>query len=168
MCCEGQPLRLLEKPVTPQTITIDRGRNGKKWDLTAVAARTGNVQFRRNRPFVERLARLQPSPDNALTEQAAQGLYGLCWAGIIHLLARLLAQAPPVLAYPLQDTPQALFDRVTQLAVNNVATPGLGARLVTAHAGPRNLARLLRHVADGLEGAGIANLPALVGAAETA
>lgn len=116
----------------------------------------------------ERLARLQPSPDDDLSEQATQGLYGLCWAGLIHLVARLLAQAPPTLAYPLMDTPQALFDRVTQLAVANVAVPGPGARLVSAYAGPRHLARLLRHVADGLEGAGIANLPAPAGAAEPA
>jgi ATP-dependent RNA helicase HelY len=113
----------------------------------------------------ERLSRLQPSPDDDLTEQATQGLYGLCWAGLIHLVARLLDQSPPVLAYPLQETPQALFDRVTQLATADAAPAGVGARLVSAYAGPRHLARLLRHVADGLEGAGIANLPAPAGAA---
>lgn len=116
----------------------------------------------------ERLARLQPSPDDDLTEQATQGLYGLCWAGLIHLVARLLDQPPPVLAYPLQETPQALFDRVTQLATADVALAGAGARLVSAYAGPRHLARLLRHIADGLEGAGIANLSAPAGAAEPA
>jgi hypothetical protein len=116
----------------------------------------------------ERLGRLQPSPDDDLTEQATQGLYGLCWAGLIHLVARLLDQLPPALAYPLRETPQALFDRVTQLATADVAPAGAGARLVSAYAGPRHLARLLRHVADGLEGAGIANLSAPAGAAEPA
>jgi len=116
----------------------------------------------------ERLSRLQPSLDDQLAEQATQGLYGLCWAGLIHLVARLLGQVPPALAYPLVETPQALFDQVTQLAVANIATPGPGARLVSAYAGPRHLARLLRHVADGLEGAGIANLPAPAGAEEPA
>lgn len=114
-----------------------------------------------------RLARLQPSPDADLTEQATQGLYGLCWAGLTHLVARLLSQTPPSLAYPLMDTPQSLFDRVTQMASADVAASDVGARLVSAYAGPRHLARLLRHVADGLEGAGIANLPTPTGAGES-
>ena len=88
--------------------------------------------------------------------------------GLIHLVARLLDQAPPSLAYPLMETPQALFDRVTQLSVANVAVPGPGARLGSAYAGPRHLARLLRHVPDGLEGAGIANLPAPMGSEKPA
>lgn len=116
----------------------------------------------------ERLARLQPSPDDDLTEQATQGLYGLCWAGLIHLVARLIDQPPPALAYPLRETPQALFDRVTQLAIADVVPTADGARLVSAYAGPRHLARLLRHVADGFEGVGIANLPPPAGAAEPA
>ncbi|MGF7163316.1 superfamily II DNA/RNA helicase [Rhodoligotrophos appendicifer] len=52
------------------------------------------------------------------------------------------------------------------MAIADVAPAAAGARLVSAYAGPRHLARLLRHVADGLEGAGIANLPAPAGAAE--
>lgn len=114
----------------------------------------------------ERLSRLQPSAEDDLTEQATQGLYGLCWAGLIHLVARLLDQPPPALAYPLLETPQALFDRVTMLAVADVVPEAGRGRLVSAYAGPRHLARLLRHVADGLEGAGVANLPAPAGAAE--
>lgn len=116
----------------------------------------------------ERLARLQPSPEDNLTEQATQGLYGLCWAGLIHLVARLLDQAPPALAYPLGESPQAMFDRVTKLAVADISPTEASARLVSAYDGPRHLARLLRHVADGLDGAGIANLPAPAGAAEPA
>lgn len=116
----------------------------------------------------QRLARLQPSNDDDLTEQATQGLYGLCWAGLAHLVARLLDQPPPALVYPLGETPQALFDRATALAVAELEPTADGARLVSAFAGPRHLARLLRHVADGLEGAGIANLPTPVGAAEPA
>ncbi|AUX79278.1 DEAD/DEAH box helicase [Sinorhizobium fredii] len=116
----------------------------------------------------ERLVRLQPSPDGDLTEQATQGLYGLCWAGLVQLVARLLDQPPPALAYPLRETPQALFDRVTQLAIADFTPAAASARLVSAYAGPRHLARLLRHVADGLEGAGIANLPTPAGAAEPA
>lgn len=116
----------------------------------------------------ERLSRLQPSPEADLTEQATQGLYGLCWAGLVHLVARLMDQAPPALAYPLLETPQSLFDRVSSLAIANVVSDAAGGRLVSAYAGPRHLARLLRHVADGLEGAGIAHLPLPAGAVEPA
>jgi ATP-dependent RNA helicase HelY len=116
----------------------------------------------------ERLSRLQPSPEDDLTEQATQGLYGLCWAGLIHLVARLLNQPPPALAYPVLETPQALFDRVIQLAIADIAPEESGGRLVSAYAGPRHLARLLRHVADSLEGTGIAHLPTPAGAAEPA
>jgi hypothetical protein len=116
----------------------------------------------------ERLARLQPSPDDELSEQATQGLYGLCWAGLVQLVAQLLNQAPPPLAYPLAEAPQQIFDRVTELAVVGIALPEPGAHLVSAYAGPRHLARLLRHVADSLQGAGVANLPAPLGAEERA
>ncbi len=114
----------------------------------------------------ERLARLQPDPDEMLTEQATQGLFGLCWAGLVQFVARLLDQPSPGLVYPLLETPQQTFDKVTQLSVAEVAPAPEGARLVSAYAGPRHLARLLRHIADGLENAGIANLPAPPGAEE--
>ena len=54
------------------------------------------------------------------------------------------------------------------MAVADVPIPGPGARLVSAYSGPRHLARLLRHVADGLERTGIAHLPAPPGAEEPA
>lgn len=114
----------------------------------------------------ERLARLQPTPEADLAEQATQGLYGLCWAGLSLLVSRLLDQPLPLLAYPLMATPQEVFDRVVTLAVDNLALGGPGARMVSAYAGPRHLARLLRHVAGSLEGAGIAHLPAPAGAQE--
>lgn len=111
---------------------------------------------------------MQPAAEATLTEQATQGLYGLCWAGLVQLVARLLDRPPPALAYPYFDTPQLAFDRVIQLAVADVSLAGEGARLVSAYAGPRHLARLLRHVADGLEGAGVAHLPAPAGGEERA
>lgn len=116
----------------------------------------------------QRLAFLQPTENEDLTEQATQGLYGLCWAGIVLLVARLLRTAPPDLAYPVGESPQALFDHVTELAVADLAPAADAARFVSAYAGPRHLARLLRHVADSLEGAGVANLPAPAGASEPA
>jgi len=115
----------------------------------------------------ERLSRLQPFPGDDLTEQATQGLYGMCWAGLVQLVAQLLDQPPPDLAYPLRETPQAVFDRVVQLAVVGLEPEDGGARLVSAYAGPRHLARLLRHVADGLEGVGVAHLPTPAGAVES-
>lgn len=168
------PLLFLIAEQSPDAREAARGLAGGRLEDVHRGALLESIQDLAQERFTaileraERLARLQPSPGDDLTEQAIQGLYGLCWAGLIHLVARLLAQVPPVLAYPLLDTPQALFDRVTQLAVANIAVPGPGAHLVSAYAGPRHLARLLRHVADGLEGAGIANLPVPTGAVEPA
>ncbi|GAN61736.1 hypothetical protein ACI01nite_25960 [Acetobacter cibinongensis] len=168
------PLLFLIAEQSPDAREAARGLAGGRLEDVHRGALLESIQDLAQERFVaileraERLARLQPSADDDLTEQATQGLYGLCWAGLIHLVARLLAQAPPVLAYPLLETPQALFDRVTQLAVANVTAPRPGARLVSAYAGPRHLARLFRHVADGLEGAGTTNLPAPAGAAEPA
>jgi hypothetical protein len=168
------PLLFLIAEQSPDAREAARGLGGGRLEDIHRGALLESIQDLAQERFTsileraERLARLQPSPDDDLTEQATQGLYGLCWAGLIHFVARLLDQAPPALAYPVMETPQALFDRVTQLAVANVAPLGPGARLVSAYAGPRHLARLLRHVADGLEGAGIANLPAPEGAQEAA
>ncbi|MEO1211254.1 MAG: DEAD/DEAH box helicase [Cyanobacteria bacterium J06638_20] len=116
----------------------------------------------------ERLSGLKPSADDSLTEEATQGLYGLCWAGLIQLVASLLDRPMPALYYPVMESPNQLFDRVTDLAVADIPLVGPGARLVSAYSGPRHLARLLRHVADGLEGAGVAHLPAPPGSDDQA
>ncbi len=168
------PLLFLIAEQSPDAREAARGLGGGRLEDIHRGALLESIQDLAQERFTsileraERLAHLQPTADDDLAEQATQGLYGLCWAGLIHLVARLLDQAPPELAYPLMATPQALFDRATQLAVADVAPPGPGARLVSAYAGPRHLARLLRHVADGLEGAGITSLPAPVGAEEPA
>lgn len=116
----------------------------------------------------ERLSRLKPSAGDFLSEQATQGLYGLCWAGLVQLVANLLDRPMPALAFPVMETPNQFFDRVVELAVADIPLLAPGARLVSAYAGPRHLARLLRHVADGLEGAGVAHLPAPPGAEDQA
>ncbi|WP_264821132.1 hypothetical protein, partial [Acetobacter cibinongensis] len=119
------PLLFLIAEQSPDAREAARGLAGGRLEDVHRGALLESIQDLAQERFVaileraERLARLQPSADDDLTEQATQGLYGLCWAGLIHLVARLLAQAPPVLAYPLLETPQALFDRVTQLAVAN-------------------------------------------------
>ncbi len=116
----------------------------------------------------ERLSGLQPSADDSLSEQATQGLYGMCWAGLVQITARLLNRPLPALAYPLMESPNQIFDRVVELSVDTISLSTPGARLVSAYAGPRHLARLLKHVADSLEGAGIAHLPTPPGADEQA
>lgn len=167
------PLLFLIAEQSPDAREAARGiGNGRLTDIRR-GALLESLQDLANERFAsileraERLAGLQPAPDDDLSEQATQGLYGLCWAGLVHLAARLLGRAPPPLAYPYSETPQAAFDRVVQLSVYNIV-PGGGGRMVSAYSGPRHLARLLRHVADGLEGAGIANLPAPSGAEEQA
>jgi ATP-dependent RNA helicase HelY len=168
------PLLFLIAEQSPDAREAARGLTGSRLEDVHREALLESIQDLAHEKFTsileraDRLASLQPSPKEDLTEQATQGLFGLCWAGLIHLVARLLAQPPPPIAYPLMDTPQELFDRVTQLAVAPIAEHGPGARFVSAYAGPRHLARLLRHVSDGLEGAGIANLPTPAGAAEVA
>src|ERR1700730_14966534 len=62
------------------------------------------------------------------------------------------------------ETPQQAFDRVVELSVEETARPTPGGHLMSVYGEPRHLARLLRHVADGLDGAGIAGLPTPGGA----
>jgi len=116
----------------------------------------------------ERLSGLKPSADDSLSEQATQGLYGLCWAGLIQFVARLLNRPMPALYYSVMESPNQLFDHVADLAVEEIPLLGPGAHLFSAYSGPRHLARLLRHVADSIEGAGVAHLPAPPGAEDQA
>ena len=63
------------------------------------------------------------------------------------------------MAFVSFETPQQAFDKVVELSVEETNLLIPGGHLVSVYGGPRHLARLLRHVADGLEGAGIAGLP---------
>ena len=107
----------------------------------------------------ERLASLRPAADAELSLRATQALYGLCWSGVIHLVARLLRRAPPPTAFRDFGTPGAAFDQVVSLAVEEIVLPGDGGHLISIYGGPRHLARLLRHVSGTLAGAGVAELP---------
>jgi ATP-dependent RNA helicase HelY len=112
----------------------------------------------------ERLQRTRPVAEADLSEQAVQALYGLCWTGVVLMVAKLLGRAAPASTFRQFDDPDATFAEVERLSVSNIDLPGAGARLVSAYAGPRHLARLLGQVSQTLNGAGLSRLPAPAGA----
>ena len=112
------------------------------------------------------LAGLRSSPEVSLETQGTQALYGLCWSGLIQMIAEVLDQPVPRTAFRQFDNPQAAFVQVEHLSLADVLIPDEGGRLVVAFTGPRHLARLLRQVAGGLVGAGLATLPAPMGVDE--
>ena len=113
------PLLFLIAEQSPDAREAARALGGGRLDDVHRGALLESIQDLAQERFTaiieraERIALLQPAPEDLLTEQATQGLYGLCWAGLVHLVARLLDRPPPGLAYPLMETPQQIFDRVT-------------------------------------------------------
>lgn len=117
----------------------------------------------------ERLAGLRPGSEAAFDERATQALYGLCWSGLVQMVARLLDRPNLELAYQSFDTPQQAFARVVELATRPLDLPrGTGLNIISSYAGPRHLARLLMRVADGLENSGVTRIPPPAGAEEQA
>jgi len=114
----------------------------------------------------DRLAGLRPGADAPFDERATQALYGLCWSGLVQMVARLLDRPRVELAYQPFDTPQQAFMRVVQLATQTLDLPDTGLNITSSYAGPRHLARLLTHVANGLEDAGVTRIPPPAGAEE--
>lgn len=115
----------------------------------------------------DRLAGLKPGADAPFDERATQALYGLCWSGLVQMVARLLDRPRVALAYQAFDTPQQTFARVVELATLQLADPDISDLNITStYAGPRHLARLLLYVADGLEDAGVTRIPPPTGADE--
>jgi superfamily II DNA/RNA helicase len=113
----------------------------------------------------ERLAALRPAADAPFTERAAQALYGLCWSGLVQMVARLLDRPVPGLTYQRFETPQLAFSRVAELATRSLGDFLDGSdEIVSSYAGPRHLARLLIHVADGLVSGGVMSVPPPAGA----
>ncbi len=110
-----------------------------------------------------RLAGLRPGADAPFDERATQALYGLCWSGVVQMVARLLDRPLVELAYQQFDTPQQAFARVVELATRALDLPDTGLNITSSYAGPRHLARLLIHVADGLEDAGVTRIPRPLG-----
>lgn len=115
----------------------------------------------------DRLAGLRPAADAPFDERATQALYGLCWSGLVQMVARLLDRPQPELAYQQFDTPQLAFTRVAELATRPLELPeGSGLHIISSYAGPRHLSRLLLHVASNLENAGVTSVPPPTGAQE--
>jgi hypothetical protein len=114
----------------------------------------------------ERLQRFSISLEGFPEGTVDNALYGLCWAGIVQLAARVLDRPVPETSFRVLDSPQATFDAVVAMSVSDIPLEELDRGLTSVFSGPRHLARLLRHVADGLEGAGIVYVPAPRGAAQ--
>lgn len=110
-----------------------------------------------------RLRRIQASDDLPPEAAIEQALYGLCWAGIVRMVSDLLGQEAPPLQFIDFASPRLAFEKVIELAVDEVDVPIEGGHLVSLFAGPRHLARLLHRVADGLDGAGLIGLEPLDG-----
>lgn len=111
----------------------------------------------------ERLERLGPRSADELSEQATQSLYGMCWAGITLLVARLLGREARSGQFRVLDSPQLTFERVVSLATQSRDAIGELGFEIASYPGPRHLARLLSHVADSLAGRGIVRIPAPTG-----
>jgi len=106
----------------------------------------------------QRLRRARVNTDGVWITSAADALYGLCWSGIVQLVARLLDEPFPELEFLPFDTPQQAFQRVAALATRELHLDVAGADLLSTFAGPRHLARLLQHLADDLSSTGIVSL----------
>jgi ATP-dependent RNA helicase HelY len=103
----------------------------------------------------QRLRRARVNTDGVWITSAADALYGLCWSGIVQLVAHLLGEPLPEFEFLSFDTPQQAFQRVAALATRELHLGLGGADLLSTFAGPRHLARLLQHLADDLFSAGI-------------
>src|SRR5262249_20020887 len=65
----------------------------------------------------------------------------------------------PTTTFRSLETARASFDEVAASSVSEIALRGFERPLTSIFSGPRHLARLLRHVSDSLDGAGIVYLP---------
>lgn len=115
-------------------------------------------QFEQVLERAERLRAVRSLTDAPLAMRATQALYGLCWSGVVQMVSRLLGRPVPETAFNSFDTPQAAFDQVVELSTEDIVLPGDGGHLVSAYGGPRHLARLLGHVSEVLDGAGVCDL----------
>jgi ATP-dependent RNA helicase HelY len=113
----------------------------------------------------DRLRRARVSYERPSGTSATDALYGLCWSGIVQLVAQLLDQAFPEMQFSRFESPQDTFDQVVTLATEELNLDiRQAAPAISTFAGPRHLARLLRHVASDLGGAGIVEIASPGGA----
>jgi len=111
-----------------------------------------------------RLRRTRVSLETPWGASATDALYGLCWSGIVQLVAQLLGQPVPEMQFPRFASPQETFDQVVTLSTQELDLDIGDALAVSAFAGPRHLARLLQRVAGGLTEAGIVGIDSPGGA----
>src|SRR5205823_179103 len=118
--------------------------------------------------ILDRAARLAQmrAPANEFADIAIeQALYGSCWSGIVQMVSRLLGVENPNTQFLGFETPHQAFETVIALSVEDLDLGGgPAATSFSVFGGPRHLASLLAHLADGLEGAGVANIPPPEGA----
>jgi RAD3-like DEAD/DEAH box helicase len=129
---------------------------------TALVETVCDLALERLEEILQRAGRLQQlvaTFDNDTDVAIERALFGLCWAGIVHLAASLLNRDVPLLGFRQFDSPQATFDQVVRLSASEIPLPDFARPLLSTFSGPRHLARLLRHVADSLIGSGIISLP---------
>lgn len=134
---------------------------------SAVVESIYDLASERYEEILERAIRLSGArvlADSDWNTSAADALYGLCWSGIVQLVAQLLGRPMPELEFLTFPTPQDAFDQVVMLATEELLVEVPGAALISTFAGPRHLARLLRHLANDLTAAGILMIPPPTGA----
>jgi hypothetical protein len=114
-----------------------------------------------------RLSQMRASANEFADTAIEQALYGLCWSGIVQMVSRLLGVDNPQTQFLGFESPQQAFETVVALSVEDLDLGGdADAASFSVFGGPRHLASLLRHLADGLEGAGVANVPPPEGAGQ--
>jgi ATP-dependent RNA helicase HelY len=166
------PLLFLIAGQSPDAREAGRRLQGLSTDdllLTALLETIADLSAERFEAILQRAGRLtglRSSPEVSLETQGTQALYGLCWSGLTQMIAEVMDQPVPRTAFRQFESPQAAFVQVEHLSLADVLMPDEGGRLVVAFTGPRHLARLLRQVAGGLVGAGLATLPAPTGVNE--
>lgn len=92
----------------------------------------------------DRQGGLRPSADAPFDERATQALYGLCWAGLVQMVCRLLDGPMIELAYLSFETPQQAFTRVVELATRAINLPEEESLdIMSSYAGPRHASNRL-------------------------
>ncbi|MER8447125.1 DEAD/DEAH box helicase [Mesorhizobium sp. M1066] len=168
------PLLFLIAGQSPDAREAGRRLEGLATDdllLTALLETIADLSAERFESILQRAGRLQglrSNPETTLDFQATQALYGLCWSGLAQFVSNILNQPLPASAFRRFEQPQQAFTQVETLSLSDIAMPNPGATLISAFTGPRHLARLLRLVADELDGSGLANLPAPAGVVNVA
>lgn len=167
------PLLFLIAGQSPDAREAGRRLEGARTDTVLISAMLETVSDLAAENFedilarAERLRDFRPTAATGFSNQATQALYGLCWSGVLQMVAGLLDRPVPATLFQQFDSAQEAFRRVEELATEDLNIPGHGGQLVSTYAGPRHLARLLRQVAGRLFGTGLTHLPAPDGSIET-